>query len=209
MLPSHGVPVPGLSHVPSAQGSTSKPQSCGQSTGFSDQTPVKFPGHRVPESSLSEFLRPQGSRIKPQSSCQSTGFQNQASVILSGHRVPESSLSHIVRLQGSRIHRCHFPRSQGSRIKPQSCCQAIGYHHHNSVIISGHRFPESNGFPVTRQQGTTIQTDVMFPGQNIPQSNISHVPRPMLSRIKPQSYSQATWFQNQTSVVFRGHRVPE
>ena len=140
MFPVHRVPEPRLSHVPRAQSSTIKPQSCGQSTGFCDQTPVNFPGHRVPESSLSHFARPQGSRIhrchfprsqgsriKPQSCCQATGFQNQASVLLPGHRVPESNRSSVPRPQVSRIHRCHIPRIQGSRINPQLCSHATGF----------------------------------------------------------------------------------
>ena len=142
-----------------------------------------FPVHWVPDPRLSQIHRAHYSTI-------------QTDVMFPGHSFPESRLSHL-------------PSPQGSRTKPQSGCQAIGYHHHTSVIFPGHRFPVSNRFPVPRQQGTRIQTDVMFPGHRIPQSNISHVPRPMLSRITLQSYSQATWFQNQTSVVFRRHRVPE
>ena len=141
-----------------------------------------LPGNRVPESHFSHVPRPQ----VPEST----------DVMFPGHRIPESIFIHV-------------PRPHGSSIKPQSCCQAIGYHRHTSVIFPGHRFPESNRFHVPRQQGTGIQTDVMFPVHRIPQSNISHVPRPKVSRIIPQSYSQATWFQNQTSVVFRGHRFPE
>ena len=93
---------------------------------------------------------------------------------------------------------------QGPRSKPQTFCQAIGYHHQTSVIFPGHRFRESNRFHVPRQQGTRIQADVMFTGHMIPQSNMSHIPRPMLSRIKPQSYSQARGFHHQTSVLLPG-----
>ena len=90
-----------------------------------------------------------------------------------------------------------------------SCSQATVFKNHASVMFPGHRFPESNRFYVHRKEGNTIKTDVMFPGHRIPQSNISHVPRPMVSRIKPQSCCQATGFQNQTVLMFPGHRVSE
>ncbi len=95
---------------------------------------------------------------------------------------PESNLSHV-------------PRPQGSRIKPQSCCQATGFHHQTSDIFPGHRVPES--------------TDVMFPGHSVPESILSYVPRLQGSRIKPQSCSQSTGFQNQGSVRFPGHSIPQ
>ena len=182
MFPRHGVPLSDLSHVPIAQVSSIKPQSCGQSTGFCNQTPVKFPGHKVPESSLSHVARPQGSRIKPQSCCRATGFQNQtvvmfpghripesADVSFPGHRVPESILSYVPRLQGSRINLSHVPSPQGSRTKAQSVSQGTVFHNLNRC----------------------------------------HVLRPQFSRITPQSCSQATGIQNQTSVKFPGHRFPE
>ena len=115
IFPGQRVPQSNLSHVavhrflrsnPSQfcrpQGSRIKPQSCGQATGFQNQTDLLFPRHRVPESSLSHVARPQGSRIKPCScsqatgfqnppmSCsQATGFQNQSSVMFPGYRVLE------------------------------------------------------------------------------------------------------------------------
>ena len=49
----------------------------------------------------------------------------------------------------------------------------------------------------------------MNPGHRVPESNLSHVHKPKCSRIKPQSWIQATGFQNQTSVMFPGHRVPQ
>ena len=109
------------------------------------------------------------------------------------------------------------PRPQVSRITPQSCSQATGIQNQTSVMLPGHRvlpshlshIPESNRFHVHRKEGNTIKTDIMFPGHSIPQSNISHVPRPMVSRIKPQSCCQATGFQNQTVLMFPGHRVSE
>ncbi len=95
---------------------------------------------------------------------------------------PESNLSHV-------------PRPQGSRIKPQSCCQATGFHHQTSDIFPGHRVPES--------------TDDMFPGHSVPESILSYVPRLQGSRIKPQSCSQSTGVQNQGSVRFPGHSIPQ
>ena len=116
MLPGHRVPESSLSHVPSAQGSTIKPQSCGQSTGFCDQTPVNFPGHRVPESilsyvprlqgsriNLSHVPRPQGSRPKAQSCSQCTGFHQQTPVMWPVDRFLRSNPSQFPRPQGSRI----------------------------------------------------------------------------------------------------------
>ncbi len=135
MFLGHGIPVSGLSQVPSAQVSTIKPQSCCQSTGVCDQIRVKFPGHRVPESSLSHVASPRvqikrqscsqctGFHLKPQSCCQSTGFCNQ-------------SVQH--RLQSNS----HVPRPMVSRIKPQSFSQATSFKNQTSLMFPGHRVPE-------------------------------------------------------------------
>ncbi len=91
-----------LSHVPS-RGSTIKPQSCCQATGFQHQTSVMFPGNRFPESNQCHVPRTRGSSItplvmfpvnhgytiKPQSCCQSTGFCDQTTFKFPGNRVPE------------------------------------------------------------------------------------------------------------------------
>ncbi len=50
--------------------------------------------------------------------------------------------------------------------------------------------------------GFKYQVVVMFPGHMVLQTNLSHVASPQVSAIKPQSSSQATDFQNQTSVIF-------
>ncbi len=194
MFPGHGFPVSGLSHVPSAQDSTIKPQSCCQSTGFCHQTSVKFPGHRVPESSsvmlpghkfppsdLSHVPRSHVSRIKPQSCSQATWFQNQTSVMFPGHRFPQTNLSHV-------------PRLEGSKIKPQSYSQASVFQNQTSVMFPGQRFPN--------------QTSVRFPCHRVPESSISHIPRPDGSTIKPHSYCQATGYNHETSVMFQVQRVP-
>ena len=137
-------------HFPRPQFSRITPKSCSQATGIQNQTVLMFPGHRVPEST---------------------------DVMFPGHRVPESILSYVRSLQGSRINlshvsspqssrakaqsgsqgtlfhnlnRCHVPRSQFSRIKPQSCCQATVFQNQASVMLPGHRVPESNRSHVPR-----------------------------------------------------------
>ena len=62
-------------------------------------------------------------------------------------------------------------------------------------MFPGHRVPET--------------TDVMFPGHRDPESNLNHIARPQGSRIKPQSCSLSTEFQNQGSVRFPGHTIPQ
>ncbi len=154
-----------------------------------------FPCHRVPDSNLSRVPRPQGSRIhrchvprpqvstiNPQSCFQDTGVQNETSVVFPGNRLPETNLSHV-------------PWPESSRIKPQSCCQATGFHHQTSEIFPGHTFPEF--------------TDIIFPGHRVPESILSYVPRLQVSRIKTQLCSQYTEFQNQGSVWFPGHSIPQ
>ena len=144
MLPCHRVQPSNLSPVVRPQGSTIKPQSCGQSTGFCDQTPVKFPGHRVPESILSYVPRLQGSRIT-----------------LSHVPSPQSSRTKAQSgSQGTLFHnlnRCHVPRPQFSRITPQSCSQTTGIQNQTSVMLPGHRVPPSNLIPVSRPQCSTIK----------------------------------------------------
>ncbi len=141
-----------------------------------------FPGHRIPQSNRCYVSRPQGSRIKPQSCSQATEFHNQIDVIFPGHRFPESN-------------RCHVPRSQASRIKPQTCPQATGFQNQTSDMFPRNKVPELNLSHVPRPQDST--------------TNRCHVPRPQGSTIKLMSYSQATGFQNQTDVMFPGHKSPE
>ncbi len=158
VFPGNRLPETNLSHVPWPQSSRIKPQSCCQATGFHHQTSeifpghtfpeftdIIFPGHRVPESILSYVPRLQVSRIKTQLCSQYTEFQNQGSVWFPGHSIPQPkkmSYSQATGFQNRRF--SHVPRPQGSRLKPHSCCQAVGYHHQTSVIFPGHRFPESN-----------------------------------------------------------------
>ena len=139
-----------------------------------------FPSHRIPQSNHCYVPRPQGSRIKPQSCSQPKSFQSQASDMFLGHKVPQSNLRHL-------------PRYQGSRIKPQSCSQATSFQNK----------------PQTCSQATGFQNQnsVMFPGQRVPQSNLSHVPREQGSTTNPQSCAQGTGFQKQTTVMFPGQRV--
>ncbi len=123
----------------------------------------------------------QGNRVpesKPMSCSQATGFHNLTSVMFPGQWFPESNLSHI-------------PRPHGSRIKPQSCSQDTGFQNQTSVMFPGHRFQN--------------KTPVMFPGHRVPESSLTHIPRPQGSTIKPQSYSQARGFHNQTSVLLPYH----
>ena len=54
-------------HVPTPRGSSNRPQSCSQCTGFHHQTSVMWPVHRFLRSNPSQIPRPQGSRIKRQS----------------------------------------------------------------------------------------------------------------------------------------------
>ncbi len=135
-LPRPWVPVPGHSHVP---------------------------GHRVPQSNLSHVASTQVSAIKPQSSFQATGFQNQASVMLPGHRF-HNQTSVIFQATGFQNQTSHVPGPGSNQPQhvtriPQSnlsCSQATGFHHQTSVMLPGHRFPESN--------------QVMFPGHGVPVS---------------------------------------
>ena len=92
---------------------------------------------------LSHVARPQGSRIKsfscsqatgfqnpPMSCSQVTGFHNLTSVMLPDQWFTESNLNHV-------------PRTQGSRIKPMSSSQTMGFHLGHSYVSSA--------------QGTTIK----------------------------------------------------
>ena len=123
------------------------------------------------------------------------------------HRVPQSNLSHVASPQGLRAIPSQVPSPQTSRIKPQSCCHATGFQNQVSIMLPGHRVPESNLNHVPRAQVSRIHR--------------CHVPTPQGSRInpqlcsqstefwnKPQSYSQARGFHNQTSVRLPGHSFP-
>ena len=141
-----------------------------------------FPGHRVPESSLSHVPRPQGTTIKPQSCSQATGFFHHTSVMFPGHRIPQSNISHV-------------PRPMVYRIKPQSCSQGTGFQNHTNVKFPGHGFPSR---PQSCFQGIGFhnQTSVMLPVHRFLPSNLSQVPRPQGSGIKPQSFGQARVFHH-------------
>ncbi len=177
MFPGHRLPPSNLSHVPSPQDSTSnishdprprfpdqtqsvaRPQgyrikhllSIPRPQGYHHQTSVMFPGHRGPQSNLSHVARPQCSTIKPQSYSQETRFPESNLIMFLGHRV--------------------------SRIKERSCSQARGFH--NQTQSCSH----ATGF--------YHQTSILLPGHRVPQSNLNHVARPQVSTIKPQSCSQA------------------
>ena len=77
-----------------------------------------------------------------------------------------------------------------------------------SFLISLARVRHSSRFTSHLPPWRISTFNLLFPGRRIPQSNISHVPRPMVSRIKPQSCFQGTGFQIQTSVMLSGHRFP-
>ena len=169
MFPGQSVPQLNLSHLARPQGSTIKPQSCSQATGFQNQTFLMFPGHRLPEANLSLFPRTQVSRINPISCplstvfqnqtsviCQATGFHHQTSDMFPGHSVPESIRSLAPEPQGSRIHSCHVPRPQGSRINPHLCSQATGFQNKTSFIFPVHRFRETRLSKAPRAQYSTI-----------------------------------------------------
>ena len=139
-------------------------------TVFKNKIPVMFPGHKVSQLNLSHIPRPEGSTIKPQSCCQATGFQNETvlmfpghtvpestGVMFPGHRVPESILIYVPRLQGSRINLSHIPRPQFCRITPQSCSQTTGIQNQTSVMLPGHRVPPSILIPISRPQCSTIK----------------------------------------------------
>ena len=119
------------------------------------------------------------------------------------------------------LNTCQVPRQQGSRIKPQSCCRSTGFQNQASVMLPGHRVPESILNDVPRLQGSRInlshvpspqssRTKAQSGSQGILFHNVNrcHVPRTQFSRITPQSCSQATGIQNQTSLMLPGHRVP-
>ncbi len=200
----------------------SKQMSISQATGFQNHASVMFPGPRDPQSNLSHVHRPQGStiklthiprtkvsRIKTISCSQATRYQIPNDVMFPVHRVPPSNLSHVARPQVSVIKPHSFPSPQGSRIKPQSFCQATGLptsnlshvpatgSPSNPLMFPGHRVPQSNLSHVPRPQ-VPHQIPLMFPGHRVPESSLTHIPRPQGSTIKPQSYSQATVFHNQT-----------
>ncbi len=136
MFPGHRVPQSKLSHLARPQGSTIKPQSCCQATGYNHQTSFMYPGNRVPESNQCHVPTPRDSNIRPQSCSQCTGFHHQTSVMLPVHRLLRSNHSQV-------------PRPQGSRIKPQSCCQATGYHHQTSIMINSKWMKDLNVRPDT------------------------------------------------------------
>ena len=139
-----------------------------------------LPCHRVQPSNLSHVLRKQGSRIKQMSCSHATGFQYRASVMFLVHRVPPSNLSHVASPKLSAIKPQSSSQATGSRIKPQSCCQATRFLNQAAVELPGHRVPESNRSHVPRPQGSRIHR--------------CHVPVPKGSRINPQLCSQATGF---------------
>ena len=121
---------------------------------------------------------------------------------------PESNLSRV-------------PRTQGSRIKTQSCSVDTGFRYKIPVMFPGHWVPESILSYVPRLQGSRIKlshvpspqvsrTKAQSGSQGTLFHNLKrcHVSRPLFSRITPQSCSQDTRIQNQTSVMLPGHRVP-